>query len=157
MTTLTKSDVRIIGSEIDAAIDAVLARHGMERKPHRVTYSATGLTYKVECSVVNLSETGVNVSSPEAQGWLIVASMRGFADRDAAKAVLGTTFVSQGRTFTFLGYKTRSPKRPVVARCEQDGKTYVFTEQAIRLLSGYDVTTDYTRDPSERVAVQVPL
>jgi hypothetical protein len=143
--TISKSDVRIIGTEIDAAIDEVLARHGMERKPHRITYSGTGLTYKVECSIVTLSESGVNLSSPEAQGWMVMASMRGFADREAAQAALGATFTSQGRTFVFLGYKTRSPKRPVVARCQQDGKEYIFPEGVVRMLPGYDASSDYTR------------
>jgi hypothetical protein len=145
-TTINASSVKIIGAEIDAAIAEVLERHGLEAAPRRIGYDATGFKYSVQISVVNLSETGVNLSSTEAQGWLLVASMRGFADRDAAKAALGTTFTSQGRTFVFLGYKTRSPKRPILARCQQDGKTYVFSDATCRLLQGYDAASDYTRD-----------
>jgi hypothetical protein len=145
MTTINRDSVKIIGAEIDAAIAEVLARHDLEAAPRRIGFDATGFKYSVQVSVVNANEAGVNLSSNEAQGWLMVASMRGFPERDAAVAALGSTFTSGGRTFAFLGYKTRSPKRPLLARCVQDGKTYVFSEATVRLLTGYSAASDYTR------------
>jgi hypothetical protein len=158
-TTINASSVKIIGAEIDRAIAEVLERHGLEAAPRRIGYDSTGFKYSVQISVVNANEAGVNLSSTEAQGFLIMASMRGFKDRDVALAALGATFVTQGRTFQFLGMKTRSPKRPVVARDVVDGKTYVFTDGVLRLLPGYVAADDYTRAPADRgaVAVQVPL
>ena len=149
---INSSTVKVIGAEIDAAIAEVLARHGMEAAPRRIGYDATGFKYTVQCSVINANESGINLSSPDAQGWLMVASMRGFADRDRAAAALGTTFATGGDTFTFIGYKTRSPKRPVMGRSQRDGKVYVFTERALSLLVGYAVAEDYTRPAADRTA-----
>ena len=143
-TTINASTVKVIGAEIDAAIAEVLERHGLEAAPRRIGYDATGFKYSVQVTVVNANDAGVNVSSKEAQGWLVMAPMRGFEDREVALAALGSTFTSGGRTFRFNGYKTRSPKRPVVATCMDDGKTYVFPGTALRLLPGYDAASDYT-------------
>ena len=54
---MTSTTAKTIHAEIDAAVRAVLAKHGMQQKAgSKVVYSDAGLTYKIE--VVELNENG---------------------------------------------------------------------------------------------------
>lgn len=114
---------RTITEEVEAAVAAIFEKHGFEAPKSKTTY---GDHYAVKLTATPLSEgeNGINLNSPEAQGYLVEANYDDTLDPDA----LGREIVVNGETFIFEGYVSRRPKYPFVARRVSDGKSYKLTD-----------------------------
>jgi len=135
-----KQTAQAVTAEIQAALQEILAKHGMEQGKVSIKY---GEIYKVtfEATPVALNENGVNVNTPEAQMWLVMGQYRGFANPASA---LGTTFTMNSKTFKFVGYNDRASRMPVVAIDVKDGKQYKIDAKALKFITGYNASNDTT-------------
>lgn len=139
----TAVDVRVIGQEIDDAIEAVLEKHGLRAAPHRITYGPT-LTYKVEISKVDLDENGFDRGSPAAIEWLTLGNYKICSVFNAwgtdnpapftAEQALGCEFTSQGRRFRLVGMNQKARKYPLLGEEIGTGKRYKFQPGVLRTL-----------------------
>lgn len=144
--SITRAQAITLGNEIDAAVSAICEKYGMAKGRTSGKYGDT-YKYSVELTEVALNESGVNLASKEATDFVAMVPMLGWATKEAAQEAIGSTFTSAGREFTFLGYKPRSTKRPVLAK-GPDGKNYVFNGIVLRQLKGYDSAFDAYRQAS---------
>jgi len=123
-----------VSAEIQAAILPILAKHGMTLSKQSSTY---GDTYAIKITAVttNLGDGGVNLNSAEATLYQRYGHY-GFVNGESLKltAKLGAKFDSRGRKFVFSGVRSRGKNR-IVAKCEQDGKDYVFADTVIPILN----------------------
>lgn len=120
-----------VSAEIQAAIAPILAKHGLTLTKFTSKY---GDSYGVSISAspTVLSESGVNLASPEAiyferfgyTAWL----GKGLDDRVELTAKLGTKFTTAGKEYVFIGIRSRG-KNKVVA--ERDGKSFVFADSVV--------------------------
>lgn len=133
-----KQTAQQVTAEIEAALQGILAKHGMEQGKVSVKY---GEFYKVtfEATPVALNDNGVNINTPDAQSWIYAGEFRGFEN---PASVLGTTFTMNGRTFKFIGYNDRATRMPVVAIDVKDGKEYKIDAKALKFLTGYNADND---------------
>ena len=127
MSAIDRPTAENLTSEIEAAVDAIFARHGLVRgRPSSTTYGAEYIV-KVTAVPLQLDETGINRADPEAQLWVLLAK-----HFQLPLDGLGRTFVSQGQRFQITGLNDRRPKYPVSAKCLDNGKMYTFTAESVR-------------------------
>lgn len=129
---ITKMQAAAISAEINAAVEAILARHGLEKGRVSTTYGA-GYTFKVDAAAVNTGANGVNTSSKEAQAWLANSYFFGVKNRADAEAALGQKVTVGGRTLVFCGLNPRSTKYPFIVRNENGAMMKVGEELATQL------------------------
>jgi len=124
-----------VSQEIEAAILPILERNGLKLTKFNAKY---GDLYGLNISAVtvNLSEDGINLNSAEAISYSRFGHY-GFVNGESLKltAKLGTKFESRGRKFVFAGIRSRG-KNKIVAKCENDGKEYVFADTVIPSING---------------------
>lgn len=124
-----------VSQEIEAAILPILERNGLKLTKFNAKY---GDLYGLNISAItmNVSEDGINLNSPEAIGYSRFGHY-GFVNGESIQltAKLGTKFESRGRKFVFAGIRSRG-KNKIVAKCEDDGKEYVFADTVIRSING---------------------
>jgi hypothetical protein len=124
-----------VSAEIQTAILPILEKYGLKITKFASKYGDSyGLT--VSAVTTKLDESGVNLNSAEA----IYYDRFGYCDYDhegnpiKLTAKLGTKFDNRGRKFVFAGIRSRG-KNKIVAKCEQDGKDYVFADTIIPQLN----------------------
>lgn len=124
--TLDRSNVRGLVAEIQTAVDAVLASHGMSNARVSASFMPWELNVRLAASTVSINaETGVNESSAEAADYLRFGSLLGLP-----AGLLGSTFRHLGVDYTFLGTNRRATRFPVLAR-RADGKVFKFPVAAV--------------------------
>ena len=129
--TLDRSNVRGLVTEIQTAVDAVLASHGMSNARVSGTFTANELNVRFAASTVSINaETGVNESSAEATDYLRFGSLLGLP-----AGLLGSTFRHQCVDYTFLGTNRHASRFPVLAR-RADGKVFKFPVAAVVAVTG---------------------
>ena len=124
-----------VSAEIEAAIIPILKKHGLKCTKFSSKFGDLyGLT--VSAVTVNLSDEGINLNSAEAIGYSRFGHYA-FVNGESLKltAKLGTKFESRGRKFVFAGIRARG-KNKIVAKCESDGKDYVFADVIIPTING---------------------
>jgi len=131
---VSKELTQKVSAEIQAAILPILEKHGLTATKFSSKY---GDTYGLNITAVSskLDENGVNLNSAEAILYNRFGHY-GFVNGESVKltAKLGTKFESRGRKFVFVGVRSRG-KNKIVAKCEQDGKDYVFADTAIATIN----------------------
>ena len=120
-----------VSAEVQAALLPILEKHGLKLTKISSKY---GDSYGVSISAspTVLSESGVNLASPEAiyferfgyTAWL----GKGLDDRVELTAKLGTKFTTAGKEYVFIGIRSRG-KNKIVA--ERDGKSFVFADSVV--------------------------
>jgi hypothetical protein len=111
----TKTNLRQINDEMEQAMKAVAAKYGLEIKIGNTRFSGSNASSKFE--MMTISESG-DVITKEAIDFNRYKNYKGI------EANLGDSFQYQGNTYTIIGYKPRSNKYPILAKCSEDGKTY---------------------------------
>ena len=138
--TISKAQSEVLIAELKPAIDAILARHGMDTK-YAWKYGPW-LELKLTATSVEEGPNGVNLGSPEAQYFTkfgyttyksIAAGLSGAVSLDAP---LGTLFHSSGKTYAFAGIAAKRSKYPIVGRNVADGSIVFFTDVIITKLNG---------------------
>lgn len=124
-----------VSAEIQAAILPILEKNGLKITKFNSKYGDLyGLT--ISAVTLNLSEDGINLNSTEAVGYSRYGHY-GFVNGETLQltAKLGTKFEVRGRKFVFAGIRSRG-KNKIVAKCENDGKDYVFADTTIPTING---------------------
>ncbi len=115
---LDRAAVRQILDEIEVAVKAVSARHGLEFDRQRCRFSATEMTTKV---TLKTAGTAAAVVDLERMQFPVLAFRLGLPE-DA----LGRPFNHRGYGFTITGLKLERPKFPVSCTRMMDGKPFKF-------------------------------
>lgn len=126
---------KTVSAEIQAAILPILEKHGLKVTKFSSKY---GDSYGLNITAVTtkLDENGVNLNSAEAILYNRYGHYGFLVNGETVKltAKLGTKFESRGRKFVFVGVRSRG-KNKIVAKCEQDGKDYVFADTVIATIN----------------------
>lgn len=132
---VSKELTQKVSAEIQAAILPILEKHGLTATKFSSKY---GDTYGLNITAVSskLDENGVNLNSAEAILYNRYGHYGFLVNGETVKltAKLGTKFESRGRKFVFTGVRSRG-KNKIVAKCEQDGKDYVFADTVIATIN----------------------
>lgn len=116
----SKATMRALNAEIKTALEAVAEKHGLTVKCGGGSYDPAGkFKPRVEFTAENHAETEFKRS----------ALLVGLTDAD-----YGRTIEMSGKHFTLVGINLRARKRPVLAECVEDRKTYAFPEQIVHVL-----------------------
>ena len=122
---VTKAQATLISNEIQAAVEAILGKHGMATGKVRTTYGDV-FAFKVEANPLVKGENGVNLESVEAKAYERFGSSYGLNE-----GLLGKKFVSKGRDFAFAGISTSRSKYPIMALNLLEDKVYFFTRDIV--------------------------
>jgi len=116
---ISKTDAVAVTTEIMEAVNAILAKHGLDTPTVRTTY---GDTYKIAITsaAVELNEAGINLASAEA-----IAYDRYHNAYGLNPGLLGTKAIIRGEEYTLLGLALKRSKYPIVTR-NAAGKTLLW-------------------------------
>jgi hypothetical protein len=127
---ISRAEARLVTDEIKAAVTAILDAHDLTVGDIRSNYG-DNYGFKVTATKVALGDDGFDYGTKEAQEWMLYGRSLDFED---PKSVLGKVVTMRGIEYTYMGYSGRSPKYPLRFKRTSDGKTYKFTETALRNL-----------------------
>lgn len=132
---ISRAEARIVTDEIKAAVTAILDAHDLTVGDIRSNYG-DHYGFRITATKALLGEDGFDYGTKEAQEWMLYGKMSLDADGpfEDPKSVLGKVVTIRGTEYTFMGYSGRSPKYPLRFKRTDDGKTYKFTESALRQL-----------------------
>jgi hypothetical protein len=121
-TIIDRATIKLIADELEAAVQTVAEKHGIQITSGRQQYGHTRGTIKMELATIN--EDG-EAQTPERTALDMLGALDGIKH--------GMTFTNRGRTFTVTGYNSRARKRPYI--CERDdGGSYVFPAESLKAL-----------------------
>ena len=137
---ISRQQARLVTEEIDAAVKAILAKHGLTAGQAKTNY---GYQYKytITASVPVVSDNGFDIGTPEAQTFILLGPTSGFAN---PKASLGVPFTVNGKTFIVTGWNSRAPKFPLVGKNLTDGTAVKMPRSWLKHIPGYDAGIDYS-------------
>ena len=103
-------------------------------KVHAIRHGSDMMRFRVEVQECKVTEDGI-VMTPEARDFVDLAS-RGDVTKLGQAGIkpedLGRIFkVNGGREFKVLGWNRHARKRPVITKCIDDGKEYVWTVNSV--------------------------
>lgn len=116
---LDRTAVRMINAEIEAALQQVSEKYGIQIDLGNSSFTNTNCELKVKYAVKG--GDGM-VMTREAEDYNRYARMKGFTKK------LGDLITMGGNTYEIVGMKPRSTKYPILAKCTITGKTYKFSE-----------------------------
>ena len=105
------------------AVKDLAEEFGLDIKLTSISYDATEFTGKIQCRLSSVS--------PYQKFEDTFNQCYKFYDLN--EDMLGKTFKTQGKEFTFVGLDTKKRNYPCICTCN-DGKQYKFTTQQIQLL-----------------------
>jgi hypothetical protein len=120
---IDRNTVRTINADIRAALAPVAEKHGVSINLGSSRFDETNYTTKVEVATIGTDGT---VMSKEARDYNHYASVLGFTK------ALGETITMNGKPYTVVGYKPRSHRFPVLARCQATGNTYKLPDSVVK-------------------------
>lgn len=154
MTGMTKEMAKAIGADLGKlfATEQGIAfeqKFGVKVSLGGCTYDPTGIaTFKL---VVAMKGEGGDIITKEAADLDALCKQMGLPETVRGKKVtLGT------RTFTIVGYKTRSRKTPFLAKDDANGKTFMLPEADVKNQIGF--LWQWERDPKyfDNVQIEAP-
>lgn len=124
MSVLTAATCKAMRPEIEKALADVASKFGVKVEVGKMTYDP-GVFLKVAVEFVKVDESGD--SAKAVKEWNMFAPIYGLAG-----VPFGWTFTTHQGTFQICGVAPRASKFPVRVKNVADGKTYKFSEDAIR-------------------------
>jgi hypothetical protein len=124
---LDKVVLKVIRSELDAAIATVASKHGIALRIGSARFDESSATFKLEVAVKRVDGT---VISRERADFTRYADMY-----NLDPAWLDGIFQLNGQTFKITGLAVKRRKRPVNAS-DPTGKGYIFSVETIKQLMG---------------------
>jgi hypothetical protein len=126
ITNFTKPTLNVLRQDINAALTAVAAKHGITLAAGNISFTPTTCTIKVEAAVTN-PETG-RAASREEDNFVALAGFYGLAPTD-----LGRQVSLSGQTYEIVGLKPKAHKRPVLLK-SASGRMVVADADLVRRL-----------------------
>lgn len=123
-----KSNIDLVLRELQAAIEAVATKHGLEVSRSRCSYQMDRV--KLSCftvSTVDVAADGTTVSAAE-RDFRQIAHLYSLSPDDFGRVF--TDF--QGRSFRIEGIKPKARKNTVIAVNVKSGKAYVWPHAAVQ-------------------------
>ena len=115
MDRFNKPNVQLIRTEVDAALAAIGARHGIDLKSGYISF--TDVSFKM---TVNAQIEGLDITdTPEGKAFLAYHQLHGFEATD-----LGRVVTLGGKRMEFIGFKMDNPKNVCLLREMATDKTY---------------------------------
>jgi hypothetical protein len=152
MTKITAINSSAIQQQIAAAITVALADLGLTVRVKKNMRDRAGTYTTIEVDVmVALDGADAVPVGPDAEKFKAYATSEGmdpaWLGRPLPHPTLGELKI--------IGFRPRSTKAPVLARCSKDGKDYVFPVDGIRALArraGWEVPKSFAEGLEERGA-----
>lgn len=137
---ISKETANAVATELDAAVRAILTKHGLEAGKTTIG-CGEWFDYKIVATAVTRGDNGVNLSSREATyytkfGYTAYAGDDDFTGVEL-EAPLGMRF-SAGRPlqdYAFAGVDSKKRKNPIVAIDLTTGKTVYFADSIVARLN----------------------
>ncbi len=120
MTQIDRTTAKLLGAEIQEALEAVAAKHGLIVSVRGGKYDDTMYAPKVEFKTANADEEDFNR----------------YANWYGLEGQFGETFTQNGRSFKITGIAPRSPKRPIICDELDSGKRFKFAAEAVAIAVG---------------------
>lgn len=122
-----RTAVRLLAADLEAAVKAVAAKHGLAVERRGGSFSSTSYTPKFEFSVIGADGSA---ETTDVANFKRYANMFGLQPTD-----LGRVFAHQGTAFTICGLRPGARKNPILAK-RHDGKAFVFPARVVRDMLG---------------------
>jgi hypothetical protein len=133
---VTKEQAVSVTAEIQEAVNAILAKHGLTGPKIKTTY---GDFYKftLEAFVKNEGDNGINLSSKEATYFKKFGYTAYDAQYNTTELVapLGTIFKNKGVEYAFGGIASSRKKYPIVGINTANGTTMLFTDAMVPVIN----------------------
>ena len=125
-----KKTATAITDEIEAAAKAIFAKHGLMRGKVSTKYGM-GYELKITADLATLDESGINLSSREAQDYKSLHKLY-----DLPEGLLGKKFSVNGKEYIFAGIATKRSKYPIYVKNVSTGAMSFFQSSVKRYLVG---------------------
>ena len=126
MMKFDKTNLTTLRSDVNAALAAVAAKHGVKINLGNCRFSPSEANFKL------------NVCTIGTDGTVVDAEVEALKSAYVIEYVIGTTaknldrhFTAQGMTFVLTGYKSRRRAYPFRARDVNTGKTYFLPARIV--------------------------
>lgn len=116
--TITKSTMKTLRAEIDAAVAEVAKRHGLHIKCGNGRFDSSNASFKLE---INAIEGGAIVTKELA------------ALREIKPEMENHEFTFTGVRYKVVGFRVNAPKKPYVVQRLDNGKTFVCARLDVEL------------------------
>lgn len=129
ITGFSKPNLNVIRADIDRALAAVGAKHGIGLKIGNIRFTNDTFSTKLEAVVLTADTATEDVTFAKyAADYKRYAPLYGYPI-----ALLNSGQVTHaGKSYTILGYNSRGKRYPIIARNVADGKIYKLPEAAVR-------------------------
>jgi hypothetical protein len=124
ITGFDRTSCRILSRDIEEALQAIAAKHGIVIRPGRGTFSGGHFTLKVECSTVSQDGT---VNSKEAEDFKRYAALYSLQADD-----LGKTITLSFERYTIGGIRPKATRFPILAKRVKDGRVFCLPVDGVR-------------------------
>jgi hypothetical protein len=126
ITTIDRATCKLLRDEMNAALQAVATKHGIQITAKNGTFSPTAFTLKFEAAVIGSS--GV-AETKEREAFKQLAELYSLkADW------LDKSFNHGSDSYTIIGLNSRKHKRPVLCQQKANGKVYLFEARLVQML-----------------------
>jgi hypothetical protein len=132
------NDLDTLSSEINAAIAAVMTKHGLSGKVGRAAYMRDGSSVEFKLHVATIVKNADGEAEAQSRELLALktyAKLNGITDEMIKKP-----FTSNGVEFILTGYNTRAKSAPYQATRVSDGARFKFPRAMIQRAYGVPVT-----------------
>lgn len=128
MNQFDRPSLRILGEEINAALQAVATKHGITLKYGGCSFTPTEARFRITGFIPT-----DGAETPEAAEFKHYATLVGLLPEH-----LGQTFECNGNTYRITGMTRRGGKYPILA--ERNGKGFKFTVRSVKIGLGLPLT-----------------
>lgn len=128
ITTLDKTNLRALRSDLDAALKSVADKYGIVIKTGTCRFTEQAATMKIEIATIG---TGGEVIDRELATLKANLRFLGLTEEHLQKP-----FRLGHQTFVLSGYRPARYAKPFGLRCLEDGKSYVARESQVRAALG---------------------
>jgi hypothetical protein len=125
ITQFDRPILRALRSDIEAALKAVAAKHGISLNAGGLSFEPQRFSMKLEGAVIGADG---NDASSEAASFTRFAAAFGFAPGD-----LGKRIMLGGKLFTIIGLRPNAPKRPVLLEDANGRRNIVASANSVLL------------------------
>ena len=143
MNELNRANIRLLGTKIEAALEAVGKELGVSFQIPDFRFKTNTGTVKIKFGMINESGKPINKLEDDFKIH--------FLSHGIPEEYLGKQFKVSGRQFTLTGYRPKATKRPFVGKSER-GKEYIFTKNDV--LRGFERNDESINEDVHQAAMK---